>query len=253
MSHMNLSFAACGFLGIYHLGAASALFRHGKSLLKAVKACAGASAGSLVAAVLITVPEKIEVCKDFTYKFAEDVRMQKFGAVTPGYEFMHMLREGIDSVLPSNAHEIAGNRLHISLTSIKTRENYLVSNFASREDLIKVLLGSCFVPIYAGLKAVEYKGEKWIDGGLTNSLPILQVGRTVTVSPFCGRTDICPKDETQMNLHISVAKQNIMLSTANVVRLRQALFPPIHEEMKLICQQGFDDTVRFLQQEGWYE
>lgn len=63
MKHINLSFAACGFLGIYHLGAASALCRHGKKLLKEVKAFAGASAGSLVATVLLTAPEKIEVMK----------------------------------------------------------------------------------------------------------------------------------------------------------------------------------------------
>jgi patatin-like phospholipase domain-containing protein 4 len=45
------------------LGAASALCRHGKKLLKDVKAFAGASAGSLVASVLLTAPEKIEVIK----------------------------------------------------------------------------------------------------------------------------------------------------------------------------------------------
>lgn len=63
MKHINLSFAACGFLGIYHLGAASALYRHGRKLLKDVKAFAGASAGSLVATVLLTAPERIEVIK----------------------------------------------------------------------------------------------------------------------------------------------------------------------------------------------
>ena len=63
MPHVNLSFAACGFLGVYHLGAASALCKHGRKLLKDVKAFAGASAGSLVASVLLTAPQKIEVIK----------------------------------------------------------------------------------------------------------------------------------------------------------------------------------------------
>ena len=63
MPHINLSFAACGFLGVYHLGAASALCKHGRKLLKDVKAFAGASAGSLVASVLLTAPQKIEVIK----------------------------------------------------------------------------------------------------------------------------------------------------------------------------------------------
>ncbi|XP_017367338.1 patatin-like phospholipase domain-containing protein 4 isoform X1 [Cebus imitator] len=210
MKHINLSFAACGFLGIYHLGAASALCKHGKKLLKDVKAFAGASAGSLVASVLLTAPEKIEECSQFTYKFAEETRRQSFGAVTPGYDFMARLRSGMELILPSDAHELAQNRLHVSISNTKTRENYLVSNFSSREDLIKVLLASSFVPIYAGLKPVEYKGQKWVDGGLTNSLPILPVGRTVTISPFSGRLDISPQDKGCLDLYVNIAKQDIM-------------------------------------------
>ncbi|XP_049728262.1 patatin-like phospholipase domain-containing protein 4 isoform X2 [Elephas maximus indicus] len=159
MKPINLSFAACGFLGIYHLGAASALCTHGRKLLKDVKVFAGASAGSLVATVLLTAPGKIEECNEFTYKFAEETRRQPFGAATPGYDFMARLRSGMESILPHNAHELAQNRLHVSITNTKTGENYLVSHFSSREDLIKVLLASSFVPVYAGLRPVEYKGQ----------------------------------------------------------------------------------------------
>ena len=31
-------------------------------------------------------------CNEFTYKFAEEIRRQSFGAVTPGYDFMARLR-----------------------------------------------------------------------------------------------------------------------------------------------------------------
>ncbi|XP_060148953.1 patatin-like phospholipase domain-containing protein 4 isoform X4 [Globicephala melas] len=210
MKHINLSFAACGFLGIYHLGAASALYKHGQKLLKNVKAFAGASAGSLVASVLLTAPQKIEECNEFTYSFAEETRRQTFGAVTPGYDFMARLRSGVEAVLPPNAHELAHNRLHVSITNTKTRENCLVSSFPSREDLVKVLLASSFVPIYAGLKPVEYKGQKWVDGCFTNSLPLLPVGRTVTVSAFSGRVDISPQDEGQLDFYVTIAKQHIL-------------------------------------------
>lgn len=44
----------------------------------------------------------------------------------------------MDLILPANAHELAHNRLHVSITNTKTRQNYLVSKFSSREDLIKV-------------------------------------------------------------------------------------------------------------------
>nr|ACO71250.1 patatin-like phospholipase 4 variant 1 [Sus scrofa] len=253
MKHINLSFAACGFLGIYHLGAASALCKHGKKLLKDVQAFAGASAGSLVASVLLTAPEKIEECNAFTYNFAEEIRRQWFGAVTPGYDFMGRLRSGMEWILPPNAHELAHHRLHVSITSTRTRENYLVSSFPSREDLIQVLLASSFVPIYAGLRPVAYRGQKWIDGGFTDSLPILPGGRTVTISPFSGRLDISPQDKGQLGLYVGIANQHILLSMANLVRLHQALFPPNKRMMESLYQRGFDDAVKFLLKESWFE
>ncbi|KAM7066070.1 patatin-like phospholipase domain-containing protein 4 isoform 2-T3 [Acridotheres tristis] len=249
----NHSLQACGFLGIYHLGAAAAFHRHGKKLLRDVKAFAGASAGSLAAAVLLAVPENIEKCKHFAYGFAEEVRRLNFGAVTPGYDFMKTLREGIESILPSDVHEIAENRLFVSVTNSKSGENHLVSSFPSREDLIKVLLASSFIPVYAGIKPVEFKGQKWVDGGLTNGLPILPVGRTVTISPFSGRLDICPEDKGRVDLYVKLAKQDMMLSLANLVRLNQALFPPDQEKMELLYKNGFDDAVRFLLKENWFE
>ncbi|XP_063161142.1 patatin-like phospholipase domain-containing protein 4 isoform X2 [Candoia aspera] len=231
MKHLNLSFAASGFLGIYHLGAASALCRHGKKLLKIVKAFAGASSGALTATVLLTVPESIETCTNITYQLAEDTRKLYFGALTPGYDLMTKLGGYIDSILPPNAHEIAENRLFVSVTSTKNGKNYLLSNFASREDLIK----------------------KWIDGGLTNGLPILPKGRTVTISPFCGRLDICPQNKGRVDIYAKVAKQDIMLSITNFVRLHQALFPPSQEKMESLHQDGYDDAIHFLLKENWFE
>ncbi|KAM3935564.1 patatin-like phospholipase domain-containing protein 4 [Leptodactylus fuscus] len=253
MKQLNLSFAACGFLGIYHLGAASAFLKHGQKLLNAVKVFAGASAGSLVATVLLTAPHKIQESKDFLYTFSEDFRKRFPGEVKPRSDFMKYLREGIETILPAHAHEIAENRLYVSITNSKSIENCLVSSFASREELIKVLLASCFVPLYAGVNAVEYKGEKWIDGGFTNSLPVLPNGRTITVSPFCGRQDICPKDSGHSNMYFKIGKQEIKLSAANGERLYRALFPPSRTKLELIFQDGFEDTVKFLQSEDCFE
>lgn len=47
-------------------------------------------------------------------------------------------RSGVESILPPNAHELAHQRLHVSITNTRTRQNHLVSSFPSREDLIKV-------------------------------------------------------------------------------------------------------------------
>ncbi|KAM9320260.1 patatin-like phospholipase domain-containing protein 4 [Gastrophryne carolinensis] len=252
MSHLNLSFSACGFLGIYHIGAASALLKHGQKLLQVVKCFAGASAGSLVATVLLTAPDKMKESEDFIYQFSEDVRKQKLGAATPGYNFMSYLREGIETILPANAHKIAKDRLYISITNARSRQNCLVSSFASREELVKVLLASSFVPLYAGVNAVEFKGEKWFDGGFTNSLPILPTGRTITVSPFSDRQDICPKDKEHMNLYFKIGKQDVLLSAANFKRLNQGLFPPSRATMESIFQDGYNDAFAFFHSNNWH-
>ncbi|XP_005880884.1 PREDICTED: patatin-like phospholipase domain-containing protein 4 [Myotis brandtii] len=209
MKHINLSFAACGFLGIYHLGAASAFCKHGQKLLKDVKAFAGASAGSLVASVLLTAPEKIEVM---------------------GWPLGR---------LPQPEIKIQQQRRMLTLTVFRF--------------LPQVLLASSFLPLYAGLKPVEYKGQTWVDGGFTNSLPILPVGRTVTISPFCGRLDISPQDKGQLGVYVSIANQDILVSVANLVRLNQALFPPGQREMESLYRRGFRDAAGFLLKENWFE
>ncbi|XP_070711919.1 patatin-like phospholipase domain-containing protein 4 [Pempheris klunzingeri] len=251
MTVLNLSFAACGFLGIYQLGAVGAFLRHGDKLLGSLRACAGASAGALVAAVMITAPDKLEHCKQFTYRFADSVRRQRFGAITPGYDFMLTLREGIEEILPSEAHSVATDRLHISITHSKSGKNHIISTFTSREELIKVLLASSFVPLYAGLRPVEFRGQKWIDGGFTDSLPILPVGRTITVSPFAGLQDVCPVHRGRFSTQLRLANMNVMFSMENIRRLNQALLPPSSSSMQSLCEEGFSDAVRFLKREAW--
>ncbi|XP_076838470.1 patatin-like phospholipase domain-containing protein 4 isoform X2 [Brachyhypopomus gauderio] len=174
MTRVNLSFAACGFLGVYQLGVVSALLRHGDSLMASLRACAGASAGALVAAVVVTAPDKLERCKEFTYRFASNVRKQKLGALTPGYDFMLELREGIEEILPPHAHLLASQRLHISITNSRTGKNSMVSSFPSREDLIKVLLASSFVPVYAGVKPVEFQGQSSMTRRVQENVRFLQ-------------------------------------------------------------------------------
>ncbi|XP_054639864.1 patatin-like phospholipase domain-containing protein 4 [Dunckerocampus dactyliophorus] len=252
MTVVNLSFAACGFLGIYHLGAVGAFLRHGDKLLACLRSCAGTSAGALVAAVMLTAPDKVKHCKEFTYEFASDVRQQRFGALTPGYNISLKLQEGIEEMLPADAHILASDRLHVSLTHFRSGKNHIVSRFNSREDLIKALLASSFVPIYAGFQPVEFRGQNWIDGGFTDSLPILPVGQTITVSPFAGQQDVCPLHQgNEFKTQLRLANMNIAFSMENIKRLNQALFPPSTCGMQSLCQEGFDDAMRFLKREGW--
>lgn len=66
MTVLNLSFSGAGFLWMYHMGVAEAFLRHGDKLLGLVRAYAGASSGALVAALMVTAPDKIQVGQHLT-------------------------------------------------------------------------------------------------------------------------------------------------------------------------------------------
>lgn len=50
----NISFAGCGFLGVYHIGVASCLREHASFLVANATHIYGASAGALTATALVT-------------------------------------------------------------------------------------------------------------------------------------------------------------------------------------------------------
>lgn len=56
-----LSFSGCGFLGIYHFGSVNCYKKHAPNFIKNCSRIAGTSAGSLIAALCVVCPEKIEV------------------------------------------------------------------------------------------------------------------------------------------------------------------------------------------------
>ncbi|XP_044044662.1 patatin-like phospholipase domain-containing protein 4 [Siniperca chuatsi] len=175
-----------------------------------------------------------------------------------------LCREGIEEYLPSEAHCLAIDRLDVSVTHFESWKNYIVSSFTSGGALLQVLLASSFVPVYAGFKAVEFRGQsllldmKWMTGslhrfwfgGFTDSLPILPIGQAITVSPFAGLQDVCPVHRGHFNTQLRLANMNITFSMDNIKHLNQAQFPPSTSNMQSL-REGFDDAVRFLKRETW--
>ena len=135
---MNLSFAGCGFLGVYHLGVAACLTSHAPQFLKNVAAFAGASAGSLVAAVLAT-SAPLDKCSDYVIELTHEARKHPLGPFNPQFDLVGNLRRGLELHLPSNSHRVASGRLFISVTSLKDRKNVILSEFESKEELIQVI------------------------------------------------------------------------------------------------------------------
>ena len=69
---------------------------------------------------------------------AKTIRRKPLGAITPGYRMARDVEQMLDRILPPDAHEVARGKLHVSLTDVKTKENVIMSEFDSRQELIEV-------------------------------------------------------------------------------------------------------------------
>ncbi|XP_066999742.2 1-acylglycerol-3-phosphate O-acyltransferase Pnpla3 isoform X1 [Anabrus simplex] len=239
---MNLSFAGCGFLGIYHVGVAACFKKYAPHLL--LDKISGASFGAIAACCLLCDLPLGEMVSD-VLRVVQEARSKTLGPFSPSFNIQNVLLEGMQKVLPEDAHLRVSGKLHISLTRVYDGKNVIVSQFNSKEDLQQALLASCFIPIFSGLLPPRFHGIRYMDGGFSDNLPTLDEN-TITVSPFCGESDICPRDVSSQLFHLNYANTSIELSRQNIYRFTRILFPPNPEILANMCKQGFDDALRFL-------
>ncbi|XP_048404317.1 patatin-like phospholipase domain containing 3 isoform X1 [Stegostoma tigrinum] len=241
----NISFAGCGFLGVYHIGVASTIQEHAPYLTRDANRIYGASAGALTAAAVVCGVPLDSCCAD-VMKVAKEARKRNLGPLHPSFNLVKILKNGLFRSLPENAHQLATGRLCISLTRVPDGENVLVSEFNSKEELIQALICSAFVPIYCGLIPPSFRGVRYVDGGISNNLPLSELKNTITVSPFSGESDICPRDNPSNFHELRVTNTSIQFSLGNLYRLTRALFPPEPKVLGEMCHQGYEDALRFL-------
>lgn len=239
---MNLSFAGCGFLGIYHVGVAVCFKKYAPHLL--LGKISGASFGALSACCLLCDLPIGELTSD-VLRVVGEARAGSLGPFSPSFNIQNVLLEGLERYLPQDVHKIVSGKLHISLTRVYDGQNVIVSEFPTREDLMQALLASCFVPVFSGMLPPQFHGIRYMDGGFSDNLPVLDEN-TITVSPFCGESDICPRDLSSQLFHVNLANTSIELSKQNINRFARILFPPKPEVLSNMCKQGFDDALRFL-------
>ncbi|XP_063233395.1 patanin-like phospholipase domain-containing protein atgl-1 isoform X2 [Bacillus rossius redtenbacheri] len=240
---MNLSFAGCGFLGIYHIGVAGCFKKYAPHLIS--ETISGASAGAITACCLLCDLPLGELTT-ITLKVVKQVREKLLGPFSPSFNVHKILQQGLEKGLPEDAHLRVSGKLHISMTRVYDSKNVVVSEFSSREELIQALLASAFIPVFSGFLPPKFRGVRYMDGGFSDNLPVLDEN-TITVSPFCGESDICPRDVSSQLFHFNYSNTSIELSKHNFCRFGRILFPPEPEVLSNMCKQGFDDALRFLQ------
>ncbi|XP_075164492.1 brummer isoform X2 [Haematobia irritans] len=239
---MNLSFAGCGFLGIYHVGVAVCFKKYAPHLL--LEKIGGASAGALAACCLLCDLPLGSMTSDF-FRVVNEARRHSLGPFSPSFNIQTCLFEGLQKHLPEDAHKRVSGRLHISMTRVYDGKNVIVSEFDSRDEVLQALLCACFIPGFSGILPPRFRGVRYMDGAFSDNLPILDEN-TITVSPFCGESDICPRDQSSQLFHLNWANTSIEISRQNINRFVRILFPPRPEFLSKFCQQGFDDALQFL-------
>ncbi|XP_042226041.1 patatin-like phospholipase domain-containing protein 2 isoform X3 [Homarus americanus] len=141
---MNFSFAGCGFLGIYHVGVAACLKKYAPNLL--VNKISGASAGAL-AAVCLLCDSPLGTITSSVLKTATEARRRTLGPFSPTFNVEKLLREGLLSILPDDAHKIVSGKLFISVTRVSDGKNILLSQFDTREELVQINLANTSIEL----------------------------------------------------------------------------------------------------------
>ncbi|XP_035521611.1 patatin-like phospholipase domain-containing protein 2 [Morone saxatilis] len=248
-SPWNISFAGCGFLGIYHIGVASCLVEQAPFLVHNARHVYGASAGALTATALVTGVCLGEAGANII-DVAKEARKRFLGPMHPSFNLVKIVRNMLQRTLPADCHNQANGRLGISLTRVTDGENVLVSHFDSKEELVQACVCSAYIPVYCGIIPPTLQGVRYVDGGISDNLPQYELKNTITVSPFSGESDICPRD-TSTNIHeLRFTNTSIQFTLTNLYRVSRALFPPDPMIMKSMCKQGYKDALHFLKKNG---
>ncbi|XP_007578731.1 patatin-like phospholipase domain-containing protein 2 isoform X2 [Poecilia formosa] len=246
-SEWNISFAGCGFRSIYYVGALSCILEQVPQLLHGAAMFGGASSGCLVAAALAVGIPIEQLCFSIL-NMAKEARKHTLGVFHPTFRMLQTVRHSLLEKLPQDAHLRASGRLCVSLTRLADGQNVLVSKFDTREELIQVLMCSCFFPIYCGFKPPSYHGVLYVDGALSNNMPLFEHRNTITMAPFSGESDICPREGTFNFFEVHYGNVSIQVNTGNVYRVCTSFLPPTLEKLAEICHNGYTDALRFLKE-----
>ncbi|XP_075377816.1 omega-hydroxyceramide transacylase [Mycteria americana] len=242
----SLSFSGSGFLALYQVGVVQSLLELAPELLKSACKVYGSSAGSLIAAAVVC-GISLDDLKEFFFAMAKEVRKTILGPLSPKCSLLANIKTVLQQMLPEDSYQLASGRLHISLTRVADGQNVMASEFSSKEELIQALLCSCFLPIYCGFIPPSYRGVRYVDGGFTGLQPVSSLEEAViTVSPFTGELDICPRDCPAIFFCFQIFNGSIQISIENLCRISYALFPPSIMVLNDIFSQGYQDTALFL-------
>ncbi|XP_006890232.1 PREDICTED: patatin-like phospholipase domain-containing protein 5 [Elephantulus edwardii] len=245
----SVSFTGAGFLAIYHVGVCQCLRERAPRILQGARRLYGSSSGAL-SALAFTCGKSVDFCCFHLLGMVKVIHQLSLGIFHPAFAPIEFIAKELHATLPANAHILASGKLGISVTRWSDGQNVIFSDFATRNELIQALVCTTYVPFYCGVIPPEFRGERYVDGGLSNNVPFEDAKSTITVSPFCGTYDICPQSTSASFLEMNLSNTSIRLSTSNFSMLMCSLFPPSPETLADLGRQGYLDAMRFLERRG---
>ncbi|XP_027143896.1 patatin-like phospholipase domain-containing protein 2 [Larimichthys crocea] len=87
-----------------------------------------------------------------------------------------------------------------------------------------------------------------MDGALSNNMPLFEQRNTITMAPFSGESDICPREGTFNFFEVHYGNVSIQVNTGNVHRICTSFLPTKPEKLAEICHNGYLDAHRFLRE-----
>ncbi|XP_014803972.1 PREDICTED: patatin-like phospholipase domain-containing protein 1 [Calidris pugnax] len=155
--------------------------------------------------------------------------MSNFWIRLPGGKVLRVLRDFLNKHLPPDAHQLVSGKLNVIVTRVRDWRSVVISEFASREDLIQAITCSCFIPLYFGLSLPKYRGVRYVDGELGMWRADFVTRTTITVSAFAGEYDICPKDCPAAFFTFQLSDCILQISKRNICRMQYIFQLPTHQ------------------------
>lgn len=239
---VSIAFSGAGFLGCYYAGVILCLKRFAPEVN--IVSATGASAGALAACCLLSRKPVDEYIASVLL-LCNSIRRFTMGSFSPCCHLDDILKETFDEILPNDILDDVNGRLHISLTRVRDKKNFLISEFSSKEDLIDCIRASSFVPVFSGMIPPIFRGERFMDGMFTDNLPKI-FEQTVTVSPFSGVVDICPALTTVPKYQINWANTSFALTWDNVRIFWMSAWPQTNHTLMHFAEDGFKRTMTYL-------
>ncbi|XP_027549375.1 patatin-like phospholipase domain-containing protein 2 isoform X2 [Neopelma chrysocephalum] len=246
----SVSFAGCGFLGVYHIGAATCLQERAPHVIRDARHIYGASAGALAGAVLVGGGSLAQACAD-VLALAKEARKRNLGPLHPSFNVIKIIRDGLMRNLPENTHQLSSGRLCISLTRVSDGKNALISNFNSKEEVIQALICSSFVPIYCGLIPPSFRGVLLALSGILNDSIYIHLSFTKrNPHEAAQHSDLVKKRKLAENNRVETLKMEVLSDQLkpNPWPLEKSIFESLPPRLRKALQEACKEQNGFYAQ-----